>query len=199
MQLKPKRRNVMKLNMAGLAVIAVLTSLGTSQAINADRKDSLTPGPTHVVTIEPGVVPAGSPLIVRMDDTINTDRGYRNTIYGATLAYDVVDQNGEILMPKGSSVDLAVYSFGFLGPGGGGMTKLVLGVRALTVKGVSYPVETAAPPRDGGLSSGYTPKWIGGAGEARQVLTEGNSIHVSEGALLLFQTLDPIRLKGYRR
>ena len=189
----------MKLKLAGLAVIAVLASLGTSQAINGDRRDSLTPGPTHVVTIEPGVVPAGSPLIVRMDDTINTDRAYRNTIYGATLAYDVVDQNGEILMPKGSSVDLAVYSFGFLGPGGGGMTELVLGVRALTVKGVGYPVETAAPTRGGGLSSGHTAMWIGGAGEAHQVFTRGNRIRVPDGALLLFQTQDPIRLKGYQR
>lgn len=189
----------MKLNMAGLAVIAVLASLGTSQAINADQRDSLTPGPTHVVTMEPGVVPAGSPLTVRMDDTINTDRAYRNTIYGATLAYDVVDQNGAILIPKDSSVDLAVYSFGFLGPGGSGMTELVLGVRAVTIKGVNYPVETAAPPRDGGLSFGHTPKWIGGAGKANEVLTEGNRIRVPDGVLLLFQTLDPIRLKGYRR
>jgi hypothetical protein len=189
----------MKLNLAGLAVIAVLALLGTSQAINADRRDSLTPGPTHGVAIESGVVSAGSSLIVRMDDTINTDRVYRNTIYPGTLAYDVVDQNGTILMPKDSSVDLAVYSFGFLGPGGSGMTELVLGVRAVTVKGVSYPVETAAPPRDGGLSSGLTPKWIGGAGKAHEVLTEGSRIRVPDGVLLLFQTLDPIRLKGYRR
>jgi hypothetical protein len=102
-------------------------------------------------------------------------------------------------MPKDSSVDLAVYSFGFLGPGGSGMTELVLGARAVTVKGMSYPVETAAPPRDGGPSSGYTAKWIGGAGDAHQVFTRGNRIHVPDGALLLFQTLDPIWLKGYRR
>jgi len=189
----------MKLKMAGLAVIAVLALLCTSQTINADRRDSLTPGPTHVVTIEPGVVPAGSPLKVRMDDTINTDRAYRNYIYPASLAHDVVDQNGTILMPKDSIVDLAVHSFGFLGPGGAGMTKLVLGVRALTVKGVSHPVETAAATRDGGLSSGHTAMWIGGAGEAHQVVTRGNRIRVADGALLLFQTQDPIRLRGYQR
>jgi hypothetical protein len=67
----------MKLNLAGLAVIAVLALLGSSRAINADRRDSLTPGPTHGVAIESGVVSAGSSLIVRMDDTINTDRAYR--------------------------------------------------------------------------------------------------------------------------
>lgn len=189
----------MKLSLAGLSIIAVLAFLAGSRAISADLRDSLTPRPIHVFTMEPGVVPAGSSLIVRTEDTINTDKAYRNTIYAATMAEDVVDQNGRVLMPKESSVDLAVYSFGFLGPGGAGMTELVLGVRAVTIKDVRYPVETAAPPRDGGLSSGHTAKWIGGTGKANQVLTRGNRIHVPDGALLLFRTQDPIRLKGYRR
>ena len=189
----------MKLSLAGLSVIAMLALLAISRAVNAHQMDSLTPGTTRVVTIEPGVVPAGSSLIVQTQDTINTDQAYRNTTYAATLADDVVDQNGEILMPKDSSVDLVVYSFGFLGPGGAGMTELVLGVRAVAIKGVVYPAETAAPPRDGGLSSGHTAEWIGGAGKAHQVLTRGNRIHVPDGALLLFRTRDPIRLKGYRR
>jgi hypothetical protein len=78
------------------------------------------------------------------------------------------------------------------------MTQLVLGFRSVTVSGFSYPVETAEPPRDGGLgASDHTAKWVGGAA-ADQVNTSGGRIEVPAGTLLRFQIENPIRLRGYR-
>ncbi len=82
------------------------------------------------------------------------------------------------------------------------MWELVLGVRAVTINGVRYPVESAgnAWERDGGIEeNGHTAKWVGGGGEAAQVLTSGRRINVPAETLLRFQTDDPIRLRGYQR
>jgi hypothetical protein len=76
----------------------------------------------------------------------------RTTIYSANVAEDVVDQNGTVLIPKDSAVELGARWLPNLGPGGVGMTELILELRAVTVKGVRYPVATASePPGAGGL------------------------------------------------
>jgi hypothetical protein len=51
-------------------------------------------GPVRVVAEEPGVVPAGSSLVVQTDDAVTAVRAMRATIYSANVAEDVVDQNG---------------------------------------------------------------------------------------------------------
>ena len=61
----------------------------------------------------------------------------------------MIDQNEKVLIPKTHLVDLSVFSFGFLGPGGGGMSELVLGVRAVTVNGVTYGRNSRTPERRG--------------------------------------------------
>jgi hypothetical protein len=95
-----------------------------------------------------------------------------------------------------------VVSLSFRGPGGAGMSELVLGVQAVTVNGVRYPVRTAgnAWDRDGGLGENrHKARWIGGSSETGRVLTSGSRINVPTGTLLAFSTDDPIRLKGYQR
>ena len=114
--------------------------------------DVLPPGPVSNVAEEPGVVPAGSSLVVQTEDAITAVRAMRATIYTANVAEDVVDQDGTVLIPKDSPVELGVRSLPYLGPGGVGMTELILEVRAVTVKGIRYPVATAsANPGAGGL------------------------------------------------
>ena len=176
-------------------MIALTDLVGCMRTGRADRETLQPSEPVRKVTAEPGVVPAGTSLLVRTNDTISTKRAYRDTIYEASLAEDVLDQNGVVLIPKGSPVDLAVFSFAFLGPGGAGMTELVLGLRAVTLSGVTYRVNSAEPPRAGGLGADdHTAKWVGGA-PAGEVLTRGSRINVPSGTLLRFQTTDPIRLR----
>jgi len=159
------------------------------------------PGPVRIVAGEPGVVPAGSSLVVQTDDAVATVRAMRATIYSANVAEDVLDQNGTVLIPKDSSVELGVRSVPYLGPGGVGMTELVLELRAVRVKGVRYPVATISErPGAGGLGLGRIgPKRLGGRAGQPEVLTSGPRIEVPARTLLAFQIAEPIRLTGFAR
>jgi hypothetical protein len=191
----------MRFHFVGFTVLAVA---GLSSCIGADRADrTASPIPRPItVTAEPGVVPAGTWLVIRVNDTVNTRRAFRGTIYDASVAEDVLDQHGSILIPKESPVELVVGSLSYLGPGGVGMTELTLGVHAVTVNGVRYPVGTGAeePPNAGGLGvDRHAAKLVGGGEAAGQVLTRGSRINVPAETVLAYQIVDPIRLRGYRR
>lgn len=188
----------MKSKAIGFILLAAVSLIASVRSLRADRA---TPVPIErVVTTEPGVIPAGTQLVIQCNDTVSTSRSLGDSNYAASLAADIMDQNGKVLIPKESPINLSVFSFGYIGPGGAGMSELVLGVRDITVGGVSYPAKTAQPQRNGGLgSTERTAKWVGGAGEPGQVLTRGSRIFVPNGAILSFQIIYPIRLKGYQR
>ena len=182
-------------------IIMALTGLGScSRAGRVDLSVLFPPGPVHTVTAEPGVVPAGTPLVVLTTDRVDTTRAFRSTIYDASVAEDILDQNENVLIAAKSPVELVVRLQSFLGPGGVGMTELMLEVQAVTVNGVRYPVET----EKGKLNAGGigvdrdAPKFVGGEA-AGQVVTSGCRISVPVETLLAFEIEDPIRLKGYRR
>ena len=179
-----------------LTVASVSSYIGTARAGSAPAA----PGAVRTFTAEPGVVPADTSLVVRTNDTVRTRRAYRDTIYEGRLAEDVLDQHGNVLIPKSSPVELGVRRFSFLGPGGAGMSELVLGVRGITVNGVYYPVATQGGEITGGLSDDiHNPESLGGGREDGRVRTTGSRINVPTGALLAFRTEDPIRLRGYGR
>ena len=159
------------------------------------------PGLLRTVAEEPGVVPAGRSLVVQTEDAVTAVKAMRATIYTANVAEDLVDQNGTVLIPKDSPVELGRRSLPYLGPGGVGMTELILELRAVTVKGVRHPVATASEtPGAGGLGlERNSPKWVGGRAAQGEVLTGGPRIKVPARTLLAFQIVEPIRLTGFRR
>jgi hypothetical protein len=191
----------MKVPTFGFTVLAMasLSACGGTALIN--RTAAIPLGPVRTVTDEPGVVPPDTSLVVRTNDTVSTLKAMRGTIYGANVAEDVLGQNGTVLIPKESSVELVVRSLSYLGPGGVGMTELTLDIRAVTVNGVRYPVATkAGKPGAGGLGLDQNaPKGIGGGAAAGDVLTRGRRIHVPARTLIAFQIEDPIRMSGFRR
>jgi len=151
-----------------------------------------------IVTVESGVVPPGTPLLVRTTEVVSTDKASRTAIYGGQVAEGVQDQNGNVLVPSMSPVELAVNQVAFLGPGGVGMWELVLDIRAMTVKGVRYEVETAEGTSKG---AGFEPQGaaaIAAEGRTRHVLTSGRRINVPAGTVLKFLTAEPIRLRDYQ-
>ncbi len=178
-----------------------LTVAGMSNCIAGDGGGLAAIGPVHTVTAERGVVPPGTSLVVRTRDTVNTTRAYRSTVYLASFAVDVIDQNGAVLIPKESAVELGVRSLAYLGPGGAGMTLLTLDVHAITVGGVRYRVTAGDElPSAGGIGvERGAAKWIGGNGKGGKVVTRGRSIHVPTDTVVAFQIQDPIRLRGYQR
>lgn len=176
--------------------IAVLSCIGTYAA---DRTARLAHGPVRIVTTEPGVLPPGTSLVVRAADTVNTRRAYRGTVYEASVAENVLDQNDSVLIPKDSPVELAVRSFPYLGPGGVGMTGLTLSVEAITVKGIRYPVATVGETMNaGGIRAREDAIRTIGVNESA-VESSGSRIRIPANTLLVFQLEDPIRLRDYQR
>ena len=191
-------KNFMRHLIFGLATVTVLSS---SSCIAADKAGLIPIGPVHTTTLEPGVVQPRTALIVRAKDAVRTSKAYQSTIYFASVAEDILDQNGAVLIPKESRVELVVRSLPFLGPGGVGMTVLTLDVGAVTISGVRYPVETYdETPGAGGIGVDRgAAKWIGGNKVGRQVVTRGRRINVPAETMLAFQLQAPIRLRGYQR
>ena len=189
----------MRLRIIGFTIVAAVAGFtlclkaGSSVAVPALR-------PVRVATLEPGVVPTGTPLVVRTGDAVRTRQYFHHTIYGATVAEDVLDLKGQVLIPKGSTVEMVVRLLPYYGPGGVGVTELALDIEAINIKGVFYPVGTGVrPPLDGGLwARRYSAHWVGGAAVAH-FATYGDCINVPANALLAFQIEDPIRLRDYRR
>lgn len=182
----------------GFATLAVM---GLGSCIAADNTGLTAIRSVQTVTAEPGVVPPGTSLVVRMEDTVKTRRAYRGTVYLASVAEEILDQNGAVLIPRESPVELVVRSLPYLGPGGVGMTLLTLDIDAVTVSGLRYPVETddEAPGAGGiGVDRGAA-RWIGGNAKTGHVVTRGHSINVPSETLLAFQIQAPIRLRGYQR
>ena len=181
--------------------LAILTLLSSSSCIAADNAGPIPTGPVNTVTLEPGVVRPGTALVVRTKDAVRTSKAYRSTFYFARVAEDILDQNGAVLIPRESPVELVVRSLPYLGPGGVGITVLTLDVDAVTVSGVRYPVETDDEvPGAGGIGVDRgADKRVSGDKASSQVVTRGGSINVPAETLLAFQIQAPIRLRGYRR
>src|SRR5580700_883296 len=188
---------VATLGFALMTLASVGACLGQDLANPADPPPL---GPLRIVAEEPGVVATGSSLVVQTDDAVTAVRAMRATIYFANVAEDVVDQNGTVLIPKDSPVELGVRSLPYLGPGGVGMTELILELRSVTVKGLRYPVATASEaPGAGGLGRARSgPRWVGGRAAQGEVLTSGSRIKVPARTLLAFQIAEPVRLTGSR-
>lgn len=182
--------------------LATLTAVSLGTCLAADSADVIAIGPVHSVTAEPGVVPPGTSMIVRTKDSVKTGTAYRTTVYFASTAADILDQNGAVLIPKESPIELVVRSVSYLGPGGVGTTLLTLDIDSVAVRDVRYEVETSDErPSGGGIGvDGGAASWIGGSEDAaRHVVTRGHIINVPAGILLGFPIQAPIRLRGYQR
>jgi hypothetical protein len=104
----------MRLQVVSFTLLAVIGLSSCNRTVRADRDALVPPGAVRIVTSEPGVVPAETPLVVRTNDTVSTDRAFRGTIYDGSLAEDVLDQSGTVLIPKESPVELGYFRLGFL-------------------------------------------------------------------------------------
>jgi 3D (Asp-Asp-Asp) domain-containing protein len=192
-----QRRGFMKRPSLGLAALMFVVLGNCIAADNVEVAASV-----RTVAAEPGVVPPGTSLLVQTKDTVKARKASRGTVYAASIAADILDQNGGVLIPKESSIELIVRSVPYLGPGGVGMTLLTLDIDSVTVGDVSYPVETDdKAPGAGGIGVAHGPvQWIGGSQEAAShVVTRGDRINVPSNTLLAFKIQAPIRLRGYER
>jgi hypothetical protein len=178
-------------------------------------------------TAAPGVIPAGTELAVRTNETIDTEQPVAGMTYEAQLTRPIMGSGNDLLVPEGAIARLRVVRLEE--PGAVGTGELSLALDSITVGGRTYNVETLAVDVEGeeGLGANRrTATMVGGGaalgtligavagggsgaaigaavgaagGAAAQVLTRGDQIRVPAETVLTFQTNQPLRLQGFNQ
>ncbi len=169
------------------------------------------------------VLPPGTQLSVRTDEEINSQTGEEGRTYPASIAQDVLDRSGNVVIPRGSEADLVVRRIDEGGTLNNG--SLVLDLDSIRVNGRHYVVN-AGNLRQGGANgigkNRRTAEMVGGgaalgtligaiagggkgaaigalagaaAGGGAQVLTKGKEIRVPAETVLNFRLDQPLHLR----
>jgi hypothetical protein len=174
----------------------------------------------HTKTYE---VPADTQVSVRSEDTIDSATAAEGQTYAAEITDDVVDANGEVVIPHGSNAQIVIRS---ASKGGRfrGTSDLVLDLQSITVEGQQYLISTTDLRQSGkeGLGANKrTAEYTGGAaalgaiigaiagggkgaaigagagaggGALTQVLTKGSAIRVPAETVLTFKLDKPVQI-----
>lgn len=208
-----------------LAVTLVLTTgCASMRSTNTAQGTTTTApsGPIRAETTTPNVIPAGTMLAVRANEAISSSEGAASRTFQAEIAQDIVDQNGNILVRRGSPAELAVTQADSGGRVSTPNMELVL--RSITLDGRRHVVETAGTEMRGNAGLGANRRTAtmvgggavlgtllgavvgGGAGAAAgavvgaaggataQVLTRGTEVRVPAETVLTFRLDEPLRL-----
>lgn len=205
-----------------IAVASALFLAGASCSIrnNKTTTANVPSGPVRAQVTEPGVIPAGTTLVIRTNEEIKTQQAGKT--YSAQVAETVENQSGQVLVPKGSPAELIVLQTS--SGGTTGTASLALGVRSITVNGKTYSIATDTHEQRGGEGLGAnrrTAEMVGGGavlgtllgavagggkgaaigavvgaagGAAAQVLTRGDEVKVPAETLLTFRLDQPWRM-----
>jgi hypothetical protein len=168
------------------------------------------------------VVPAGAEISVRTNEVIDARNSPDNRSYSAVVDRDVVDTNGNVIIPRGADARLVVRN--------AGNNQLALDLESVMIHGQNYAVDTSASVQHGQGREGVgenrrTAEYVGGgtvlgtllgaiagggkgaaigalagaaAGAGTQVLTRGDQIHVPAETVLNFRLNNDLRLQPAR-
>jgi hypothetical protein len=162
-------------------------------------------------------LPAGTEIAVRTNEQIRTNHGDVGRRYTATIARDVLDTNGNIVIPRGSDARLVVKD--------AGDGQVSLDLQSVFVNGQRYFLNTmdvrAGNDRDGLGANKRTGTYVGGgavlgtllgavagggrgaaigalagavAGAGTEVLTRGTDVRVPAETMLRFRLDQPVNL-----
>lgn len=169
------------------------------------------------------VLRPGTRLAVRTEDTIDSGRAVEGQTYPAEIARDVLDSDGQVVIPRGANALIVIRS---ASKGGHfrGTSDLVLDLQSVSIDGREYNLSTADIVERGKAGLGKnkrTAEYTGGgavvgsiigaiaghgkgaaigaasgaaAGAAGQLLTRGGSIKIPVESLLTFQLDQPLRV-----
>ena len=164
-------------------------------------------------------VPAGSDLTIRTNENIDSRDATDSRSYAAQVDRDVLDNSGNVVIPRGSEARLVVRRVG--------NSELALDLQSLRVSGQSYNIDSEAISRGregigknrrtgeyvgggaalgaiiGAIAGGGKGAAIGaiaggGAGAGAQVLTRGDHVSVPAEATLNFRLESPLILNAVR-
>lgn len=209
----------MKRVSAAIVSATLLLAAGCATTRTANTVPS---GPVRADTTSAGLIPSGTTLVVRANEAISSTEGGTSRSYQAEIAQDIVDQNGNILIRRGSPAELAIAQNDNGGRVSTASMELVL--RSITVDGRRQAVETAGTEMRGNAGLGANRRTAtmvgggavlgtllgaaigGGAGAAAgaavgaaggataQVLTRGDAVRIPAETVLTFRLEEPLRL-----
>lgn len=169
------------------------------------------------------VLGAGTQVSVRTEDAINSATAVEGQTYAAEVTDEVLDANGDAVIPHGSNAQIVIRS---ASKGGRfhGASDLVLDLQSISVEGQQYAVSTTdlkqtgkqglgankrtAEYTGGGAALGAIIGAIAGGGKGAaigagagagggaltQILTKGGAIKVPAETVLTFQLDKPVRI-----
>lgn len=175
---------------------------------------------------EARTVPAGAEIVVRTNETINSETATPGETFSAVIDRDLMDNTGAVVAPRGSEAQLVIRDV--RGGGATGSPNLVLDLQSVTANGWRYLVSTGDVERSSNSGIGRnkrTAEMMGGgtalgtllgaiagggkgavigaiagaaAGGTAQVLTRGKQVSVPAETQLTFRLDQPLRLEAYR-
>lgn len=169
------------------------------------------------------VIPSGTRVQIRTNENITADKQSVGRTYSAEIADNVLGENGQILIPRGSPATLVIERMGTQNLGTS--NEVALGLQSVSIGGQTYDVQSNAVNRAGNNGIGMNKRTaemtgggallgtvvgaiagggkgaaigaaVGGAGgAATQVLTKGSEVKVPAETLLTFNLDQPITLR----
>jgi hypothetical protein len=97
--------------------------------------------PAAAVQSRTRVLPAGTQLPVRVEETIDSGKAVEGQTYASEIAADVRDADGAVLIPRGSNAQIVIVS---TSKGGKilGASDLVLDLKSVSIEGQQYLLDT---------------------------------------------------------
>jgi hypothetical protein len=149
----------------------------------------------HAVNSRRLQAPAGTELVVRIVETIDSRTAGANQVFSGIVEQAVTDGSGLVIIPGRSSVQLMIRQTS--SGGATGSPEMMLDVQSITIAGRRYLVSTEdmllKSYTDGGKSAAFG-VLVGGAGA--QVLTRGRDVQVPAETLLTFRLDKPVSLQA---
>jgi hypothetical protein len=169
-------------------------------------------------------IPSGTELSVRTNDAIDSRNASEGQTFSAVVANDVMGQNGDVLIPKGSDAELVLRKVSSGGTVSSG--EMALDLQSVSVNGRRYDVSTEDLSKAGNRGIGKnrrTAEMVGGgavlgtlvgaiagggkgaaigavagaaAGGTAQVLTKGKEVKVPSETVLRFRLDQPLELRA---
>ena len=168
-------------------------------------------------------LPAGTDLVIRTNENIESESAAEGRMYSAQLEKDVTDSTGTVVIPRGSQANLTVTRVDDAGTLN--EAELALSIQSVNINGRRYLVNTAPVEQSskegigknrrtaemvgGGAAVGTVIGAIAGGGRgaligaiigavgggAAQVLTKGKKVSVPAESVLTFRLDQPVRLE----
>lgn len=179
-------------------------------------------GSNRAENTAPVTIPAGREIAVLTNQEINSKDAHAGQTYSADIANNITDDNGRVVIPKGSPAELVLRNVN-----SGGVTgthEATLDLQSIKVGDRRYNVDTAditKSSREGLGANKRTAEYVGGgtvlgtligaaagggkgaaigaisgaaAGTGTQILTRGKAVSVPAESTLRFKLEQPLRL-----